>query len=107
MLSDMLELAGWQVRYLGANTPEKDLMEMVRSFQPHLLALSVTMPFHLDRALALVAQVRADTALDGVRIMVGGLGTVHSGELLLRHGVDGTAADAGQAVALADSWVRA
>ncbi len=34
MVSDMLELDGWEVRYCGANTPVPDLLNCLREFDP-------------------------------------------------------------------------
>lgn len=107
MVSDLLELDGWQVRYLGANTPERDLLEMLDSFQPHVLALSVTMPFHVPRALEFTKKLRSSKRFPDLRIMVGGAGAGAFQENLQAAGVDATAADAAAAVRLADSWVQA
>ena len=35
MISDVLDQDGWQVRYLGANTPDGDLLKMVDEFYTH------------------------------------------------------------------------
>lgn len=48
--SDALEMAGFDVRYLGANVPTDSLIAMVEKERPDLVALAVTMPFH-ERAL--------------------------------------------------------
>ncbi|MCY0999393.1 cobalamin-dependent protein [Myxococcus sp. MISCRS1] len=47
MASDFLEMAGFDVRFLGANVPPEHLARMLREQTPHLLALSVTMSYHL------------------------------------------------------------
>lgn len=107
MLADLLELQGWHVRYLGANVPENALLDMLEEFQPELVAISVTMPYHLDRALELVRQARQNPRLAGLRIMVGGLATRHLEEMILAHGVDGTAMNAAEAVTLANAWKEA
>ncbi len=107
MLADLLEVHGWQIRYLGANVPEKALLDLLEEFRPTLVAISVTMPYHLERALELVRQARANPRLAGLRVMVGGLGARHLEDLLLAHGVDGTAANAAKAVALAETWKAA
>ncbi len=107
MVSDLLELDGWQVRYLGANTPERDLLEMLDSFQPQVLALSVTMPFHVPRALEFTRKLRETARFSKLRIMVGGGGVSAFGETLHSFGVDAMAPDAASAVRLANSWVQA
>lgn len=69
--SDFLEMAGFDVRFLGANVPTPHLVRMVREQTPDLLALSVTMTYHLPALRAAVDQVRA--ASPQLRIAVGGL----------------------------------
>lgn len=106
MLADLLELGGWHVRYLGANVPEHALLDMLEEFRPALVAISVTMPYHLERALELMHQARAKPSLAGLRVMVGGLAVRNLKDLILSQGVDGTAADAAEAVALAEAWME-
>jgi methanogenic corrinoid protein MtbC1 len=54
MIGDFLEAEGWEVLALGADTPARDLLELVDDEQPDLVALSVTMPSCLDGALELL-----------------------------------------------------
>lgn len=72
MISDILEQEGWDVRYLGANTPAKDLLALLRSFQPSVLALSVTMPFNILAAKGIINTIKGDAAFNRIRIIVGG-----------------------------------
>lgn len=69
--SDFLEMAGFDVRFLGANVPTSHLVRMVREQTPDLLALSVTMTYHLPALRAAVTQVRE--AAPQLPIAVGGL----------------------------------
>jgi methanogenic corrinoid protein MtbC1 len=71
MASDFLEMAGFDVRFLGANVPTEHLVRMVREQQPDLLALSVTMTYHLPALREAVDQVRA--AAPRLPIAAGGL----------------------------------
>jgi methanogenic corrinoid protein MtbC1 len=72
MVSDILEHDGWQVRYLGANTPTDDLIKMLKSFHPHVLALSVTMPFNLHKVQLVIRKIRSEVELNDLYIIVGG-----------------------------------
>ncbi len=72
MISDMLELDGWQICYLGANVPTADLLEQLRVFEPDALALSVTMSFNINKAAEVIKQIRQDPLLTPIRIIVGG-----------------------------------
>ena len=71
MASDFLEMAGFDVRFLGANVPHEHLARMVREVRPDLLALSVTMTYHLPQLREAVRHARQ--ALPGLPIAVGGL----------------------------------
>ncbi len=71
MASDFLEMAGFDVRFLGASVPPEHLARMLREVRPDLLALSVTMTYHLPQLREAVKHARE--AVPGVPIAVGGL----------------------------------
>ena len=104
MVSDLLECDGWDVRYLGANTPPEELVEILREAQPHLLCVSVAMPFNLTGAGEMIAAVRNAEGLDSIRIMVGGKTLNEVGSAVEMLGADGFARDASEAVELAAGW---
>lgn len=85
LVSDFLELAGFEVRYLGANVPVHDLARMVREERPHLLALSVTMSFNASALREAVERVRAEWPR--LPILVGGHALAWEPDLAERHGV--------------------
>ena len=93
MVSDMLEHDGWQVRYLGANTPAEDLIQMLKSFHPHLLALSVTMPFNLYKAQEVIRSIKSESGLKDIYIVVGGNAFSQSKDLWRTTGADAWAAN--------------
>lgn len=70
LASDFLEMAGFEVRYVGANVPTDSLVSLVASERPDLLALSVTMPFHERSLRDAIQAVRS--AVPDVPIVVGG-----------------------------------
>ena len=72
MVADVLTVNGWQVRYLGANTPQDDLLQMLLAFLPNMLAISVTMAFNIDKVQDLIQAIRNNTHLQQLKIMVGG-----------------------------------
>jgi len=104
MVADHMEIDGWEVRYLGPNTPVKDLVQLIKDFRPHLLSLSVTMPFNLDRAEEIIRVVKTEPEFGGVRIMVGGLVFQNAPNLWERIGADEYAPNAREAAALAGRW---
>jgi methanogenic corrinoid protein MtbC1 len=72
MIADLLTCEGWDVRYLGANTPQQDLVDMVTDFKPHGLGISITMPFNIDKVRAIIGQVRNTPGIGDPTIVVGG-----------------------------------
>ena len=89
MISDLLEQKGWQVRYLGANTPQEELLDLLLSFKPDLLALSVIMPFNLAAAAGIITEIRKRPELASLKIMVGGPRFNEIPELASQIGADG------------------
>ncbi|MFP2929209.1 B12-binding domain-containing protein [Pyxidicoccus sp. 3LG] len=70
LVSRVLALDGWHVRFLGADTPARDLASFVAREQPAFVGLSVTMPENAPDArlaLELIHRVTPHIAL-----MVGG-----------------------------------
>jgi len=59
IVADLFILDGWDVEFLGANTPTHDLVEFVRQGHPSLVALSVALREHLVPASRAVAELRS------------------------------------------------
>jgi methanogenic corrinoid protein MtbC1 len=58
LVADALDLAGFGVRFIGANVPSDSLLEMIAFDQPDLVALSATMSFHGPAMRSVVARIR-------------------------------------------------
>ena len=101
MVADLLALDGWDVTYLGANTPSGDLLDMLSRLKPDLLALSSAMPFNLIRVQEVIEAIRARKELEQIRIMVGGRIFRDMDGPLAYAGADGWARDAQEASLLA------
>jgi len=72
MAADVLEVAGFETTYLGADVPTHDLLRMIGELDPDLLAISATMPFSAYPLRRAVAEVRK--AHPDLGILVGGQG---------------------------------
>ncbi len=107
MVTDFFEMEGWNTHYLGANTPEPDLLAALRDFKPDMVAVSVTMPFHLDAVGSLVQSMRKDAALRDAPVLIGGGAIRQDPSLCGSLGASGTAGDAESAVALARELLAA
>jgi MerR family transcriptional regulator, light-induced transcriptional regulator len=103
-VADLLELDGWEVHYLGANTPSDELIRYLKEVQPTILLVSVAMPFNIDPACQMLAKILEAPDLADLSIMVGGLAFVSAPDLWQITGAHGYAADAKGAVALARTW---
>jgi len=71
LLADTLDIAGYDVRFLGADVPLDPLLKVIERERPHVLALSVTMLFHLPALKEAVRVVRAKSKYP-VPIAIGG-----------------------------------
>ncbi|HSC92917.1 MAG TPA: MerR family transcriptional regulator [Gaiellaceae bacterium] len=69
MLAVLLRADGWQVAYLGADTPLDDALDLAQTVKARLLCLSASMP----EARAALAEALGNAAVpQGTRLVVGG-----------------------------------
>ena len=106
MVADFFEMAGWDGIYIGANTPASALIEMVCRERPDVVALGVTMTYHLGTAEKLVQQLRGDDRCKDVKVIVGGYIFQEHTDLWRAIGADGCAKDAAGAVTLGEELVN-
>jgi MerR family transcriptional regulator, light-induced transcriptional regulator len=71
--ADFFEMAGFDVRYLGANVPTDSVVGMVREQQPHLLVLSATTSLLNVADLVETARRSREALGSTLRLAVGGL----------------------------------
>jgi methanogenic corrinoid protein MtbC1 len=70
MLCDRFELAGWDTRMLGADSPTGDIAVAAETLGADLIVLSASTHFHRMRIRALLDDLHS--VLPGVRVVVGG-----------------------------------
>lgn len=99
VVADFLYLDGWEVDFLGGDTPTDDLVEFVRQRTPQLVALSVTLPQALPHARKAVHALKKLKPVP--RVLVGGAALAGHSRLTRELGADGHAHDALDAVRLA------
>lgn len=73
MVADILQLNGWQVFYLGADTPEQKIIDLIKDENPDLLALSITMSYNIKTAANIINSIRSHDSCKEIKIIVGGL----------------------------------
>lgn len=100
LVADALDLAGFEVRYLGASVPTDSLLRMLDQERPDLLALSVTMTFNVMSLRVAVQRVREHTG-GSLPIAVGGNACAWARGLATEVGADITGFDAPELVAAA------
>ena len=104
MVADFLALDGWDVAFVGANTPAAELISFMLDDPPDLLLISVTMPTNLDRAKDLCEQIRKESKFENLRIAIGGRAIGGSKELCEKIGAHTTAVNAQSIVEEARQW---
>jgi methanogenic corrinoid protein MtbC1 len=70
LVADELDVAGFEVRFLGASVPVDALLSFIAREDPDLLVISATMAFHADNVRTAVTRIR--TIAPGLPIAVGG-----------------------------------
>lgn len=106
MVADLLEAAGWNSHFLGANVPPKDLLRTLKATGADVLCLSATLTNHLARTHDVIRQIRQEPELQGLKIVVGGYPFNTQTDLWKRFDADGHAADGGSAVDVCSRLAR-
>jgi methylmalonyl-CoA mutase cobalamin-binding domain/chain len=97
MVADFFEMEGWDTYFLGANTPPESILRTVAERKADILAISVTMTYHIGKVKEIIQGLRAHTAAQ-TRVLVGGYPFNISTGLWQRIGADGYAPDAQNAL---------
>lgn len=85
--------------------PVESLIRYLMEQPADLLAVSVTMTFHVSEVARLIEKIRSIRELDGLKIIVGGMPFNIDGDLWKKVGADGYAPDAGTALEVAAQLV--
>lgn len=106
MVSDFLEMEGWDTFYMGANTPNATIIQTIAERNAPLLAISATMVFHVRIVADLISLIRTSEKCKEVKIVVGGYPFNLDAHLWKQVSADGYACDARDAVSIADQLVK-
>ncbi|MEO0235022.1 MAG: cobalamin-dependent protein [candidate division WOR-3 bacterium] len=93
MITDILEYKGWDTTYLGANTPDKSIIDILIKRDIDLLAISVTMFFNIKSAEKLIEKIKNEKQLSKLKIIVGGYPFNNDQTLYKKIGADFCAKD--------------
>jgi diguanylate cyclase (GGDEF)-like protein len=78
MAADVIELAGYETIYLGADVPTVDLLQTVAARSPDLVCLSATIPSSTPALGRAIAEIRR--ANPGLTVLFGGQGAQPRGD---------------------------
>ncbi|MDD4730915.1 MAG: cobalamin-dependent protein [Desulfovibrio sp.] len=106
MVCDFFELQGWHTYFLGANTPDRDVVRMVQERRANLLGVSVALTSNVHLVRRLTSRVRQTPGLERLPIMVGGLPFLINPGLVARVGGNASARDARDAVTRAEQLLE-
>ena len=102
MVADVLESAGWDVRFLGSELPHRDILRAIEAHEPQVLGISATMLYNLPKVAALTADTRSLFGSEP-RVVVGGGAFRTARDAWRDLGADGFGRDLRDAIRVIDS----
>ena len=87
MVCDYLESCGWNTYYLGANMPERAIIQSIKELKPDIIAISCTMTFNVPKVKSLIQTIKNFTL--EIPIIVGGYPFNLDNQLWKKIGADG------------------
>ncbi|MHB8883899.1 MAG: cobalamin B12-binding domain-containing protein [Methylovirgula sp.] len=105
MVCDAFQLAGWDVQFLGADTPTAALVTQAVECKPDLIGLSVSFPQQLAAARDVIARLRDRLGSAHPPVLLGGLAINRFSHLAELIGADAHSPDPQEAVAYANHSV--
>lgn len=81
MVADVFEMHGWQSYFLGADVPTNELMVFLREVEPDLVALSLSVYFHVPQLEIMLDRIQR--GFPELPIVIGGQAFRHGGRELL------------------------
>lgn len=100
IVTDLLELEGWQTWYLGASVPPAAAVQLCVDRNADVLLVSATLPPHIVQVAEVTRLFRARAELSQAKVLVGGRAFRNAGALWRTIGADGYGADADECLAL-------
>lgn len=80
IIADIFEIEGWDVIYLGANTPIDDLIKYIEQEQPIFIAISITMSYNISVVSNLIKRIKTTNSIKHIKVIIGGLALNYSGK---------------------------
>ena len=73
MISDLLEVEGYDVTYLGSNIPTMSIINAIRNKNPRVVAISVTISSNIESAKNIIKAIREVFKEKAPIVVVGGM----------------------------------
>ncbi|MGH4137914.1 cobalamin-dependent protein [Clostridium sp.] len=105
MVTDFFEIDGWNTYFLGSDVPTQSVIKALKDRKADILAISCTMPYHLNSVKSLITAIRSLKELDNVKIIVGGRLFNRYRILWKSVGADGYSSTADGAVKVANEFI--
>lgn len=70
MVAGFFEVSGWKTLYLGSNTPQSTLIDLIKEKKPDLLGISNNFYINISRLIKLIEQIRI--VAPDLQLIVGG-----------------------------------
>ena len=106
MVTDFLEMDGWNTYFLGTNVPSQSLIKAIEYYKADIIALSATMSYNVNSISNLIDTVRSAHLIKIPKIIVGGLAFNNDKTLWKKINADGYSCNATECVALANQIVQ-
>lgn len=106
MVANCFEMDNWNVNFLADSIPFRDTMQHIAAFKPHLLALSVTMPYNITSMTELIKKIKSGGYNEGMKILAGGQAFKLFPDLPEKLGADAYAGDCINAVMKGNNLTR-
>jgi methanogenic corrinoid protein MtbC1 len=107
IITDLLELEGWQTWYLGASVPPAAAVQLCVNQRADVLLVSATLPPHIATVEEVVRLFHGREELAGGKVVVGGRAFRTARQLWRTIGADGYAANADECITLLDRLTHA
>lgn len=87
MMADLFAIEGYEVIFVGANTPRDQVSIAIHIEKPKYVAISVTDHYHLSETKKLIEEIRNDHG-NGITVILGGRAIKNNRELFTALGGD-------------------
>jgi MerR family transcriptional regulator, light-induced transcriptional regulator len=70
MVAGFFDASGWETIFAGSNTPEKDIIDLIKNKKPNIVGISSSFYINVNRLLKLIASIKEEFPQQ--KIIVGG-----------------------------------